>query len=565
MDSSHSRTYRFGPFRFEPRSGELLRDGQRTRLPRQVAAVLEALLARAGQLVTREELRALLWPNGTIVDFDHGVANAVQRLRDALGETAAEPRYVETLPRRGFRFVAVVESSAAASAPGWRRALGWPAVASVLTGLIVLTTLLLRAPGPANTVASDARVRLVVLPFENLTGDDGETYFVAGLTEELITQLGQFAPERLAVVARTSAMRFEGVSDLSQVARELNVDYALEGSVRRQDERIRVSARLVRTSDGMQTWAGSFDRERNRMLDLHQELSQRMAAALSLKVLPQSQTREHMPSTEAREAYLRGKWFWHQKTPQDMSASIRYLQQAVELDPPYARAHAALAASVHSAGAMGVMDSTEARRLTAVSARRALELDPTAGDALAILAESRFRFGGETEGIEPLFRRAAALRPNDSQVLHWFGVFLALTGKVDEALVQLERARHLDPLELHLGSDYADVLYRAGRREQAMRQLARVRELDPSFPKSYLVEAAIALDEERHADAVAALERANELSPATPKYVAALARVYARAGRRAEARRTLGELHTLASRVHVAPDLMRAVEEELRD
>jgi Tfp pilus assembly protein PilF len=266
------------------------------------------------------------------------------------------------------------------------------------------------------------------------------------------------------------------------------------------------------------------------------------------------------PIAQAREAYLRGKWFYDRKTPEDTARSIAYFREAVTLDPAYAPAHASLAAAVHFAAAMGVLDKTEAQRLTRASAERALELDPASGDALAILAESRFRLGRETDGVEELFRRAVALRPQDADIRHWYGMFLALTDRIGEALAQLERARDLDPLALHVGADYAEVLFMAGRRDEAMRQLARVRELDPEFPKTYVVEAHIALEEERHADAIAAMRRANELSPATPKYVASLAHLYALAGQPAEAQRTLAELRTLTN---AAPELIRALEQEL--
>jgi TolB-like protein/Tfp pilus assembly protein PilF len=444
----------------------------------------------------------------------------------------------------------------------------WLAAALALASLAVMALLLLREPTPvaASDPISGSPPRLVVLPFANLTGDAADDYIVDGLTDELITRLGQIAPDRLAVVARTSAMRYRGGADLARVALELDVDYALEGSVRREGDRIRVSARLVRVADGAQQWTGVFGRERHRALDVQADVARLVAAALPLH-LPASPrawlTRDGTSHPAAREAYLRGKWFANQTTPEGMRRSIEQLNRAIVIDPQYARAHAALAASLHFGGAVGVIDQAEARRLTHEAAGRALELDPTAGDALVVLAESRFRFGGETKGVEQMFRRAAALRPQDPDVLHWLGMFLALTGDAGEALATLERARQIDPLALHLGADYAAVLYLAGRREEAARELERVRELDPLFPKTYLVEASIALDEESHTDAIAALRRANELSPGTPKYVASLARAYAAAGRTNDARRTLAELRTLAGSVHVAPELIRVVEREL--
>ena len=567
--------YRFGPFVFDARSGELSRDRGRVRLPGQAAALLEALLQAPGQVLTRDQLRARLWSSRTCVDFDHGLANAVQRLREALGDSAALSRYVETLPRRGFRFIAAVELISPADArPGswperrashWRRLLQGTA-AFALVGLTVALFVLSR-PAPVVTgVASAAPPRLVVLPLADLTGDTADAYFVDGLTEELITHLGRLPPDLLVVIARESAMRSRSAPDLTQLGRELRVDYALTGSVRREADRVRVAARLVRVADGAQQWVGTFDRDRVGVLEVQSDIARQVAEALSLHLPAEWQSRPARYDTgypAAREAYLRGRWFANQRTPASLSRAIDELRRAVDIDPQYVRGYAALATALHFGGAVGLMDQAEARRLTREAAVRALELDPAAGDALAVLAESRFRFGGEIDGVEAMFRRAAALRPQDSEVLHWLGVFLALNGDTSEALSTLEAARELDPLAAHLGADYAGVLHEAGRHQEAANVLQRTRELDPLFPKTYLVEASIAIDGRRYAEAITAMRRAIELSPDTPKYVASLARVYLAAGHTADAHRTLAELRALSRRVHVTPDLIRSVEQEL--
>jgi Tfp pilus assembly protein PilF len=352
------------------------------------------------------------------------------------------------------------------------------------------------------------------------------------------------------------------------LARDLQVDYALEGAVRRAGDRVRVSTRLVRVPDGAQQWARVFDGDDADPLELQSDIARRVAETLAVRLPADWHSRlaqGHTRDPAARAAYLRGRWFAGQRTPAGLRRAIDELRFAVDIDPEFARAHASLAAALHFAGAVGLLDRDEARRLTGEAAARALALDPHAGDAIAVLAESRFRFGGETGGIEAMFRRAAVLRPQDADVLHWLGMFLALTGDTSEALAVLRQARELDPLAAHLGTDYAAVLYEAGRRREAGIVLADVRELDPEFSKTYLVEASIALDEGRHDDAVAAMRRTIELSPDTPKYVASLAQVYRAAGRAEDARRTLAELRALAARTHVAPDLVRQIELELAD
>jgi TolB-like protein/DNA-binding winged helix-turn-helix (wHTH) protein/Tfp pilus assembly protein PilF len=584
---SNRRLYRFGLFVFDPRSGELSRDRSRIRLPGHAAALLGALLDSQGQVLTREELYARLWPGRTCVDFDHGLANAVQRLRNALGDSAAQPRYVETIPRRGFRFLAAVElvSPANARSGSWLRPRSgswlrpWiagarrplrAAAALASAGLVAAALLLLQASRPAATDSGppQAPPRLVVLPFADLTGDAAGVYLVDGLTEELITQLGRLPPDRLVVVARTSAMRQHGVPDLPRLARDLQVDYALAGSVRREGDRVRVSTRLVQVADGAQQWAGVFDRDGRYVLDLQSEIATRVAETLAHRLPAEWQSRLALGGTRnpaAREAYLRGRWFANRRTPADLARAIDELRRAVEIDAQFARAHAALAAALHFGGAVGLIDRDEARQLTREAAERALALDPGAGDALAVLAESRFRFGGKTEGVEAMFRRAVALRPQDADVLHWLGMFLALAGDTGEALATLQKARELDPLAAHLGADYASVLHDAGRHREAAVVLDSVRELDPLFPKTYLIEASIALDEGRYADAIAAMRRTIELSPDTPKYLASLAQVYKAAGRTDDARHTLTELRSLAARVHVAPDLIDSLEVELAD
>jgi TolB-like protein/DNA-binding winged helix-turn-helix (wHTH) protein/Tfp pilus assembly protein PilF len=571
---SNRRLYRFGPFLFDPRAGELRGNRGCVRLPGQAAALLGALLDAPGQVLTRDELRARLWPGRTCVDFDHGLANAVQRLRNALADTAAHPRFVETIPRRGFRFLAPVEvvSSPTATTGTWlarRLHGGLPlgAVAFALAGLVAAALILLRVSQPVASPADrGSPPRLVVLPFADLTGDPAGIYLVDGLTEELITQLGRLPTDRLVVVARASAMRQRGRADLPRLARELRVDYALDGSVRRDGDRVRVSARLIRLHDGAQQWTGVFDRKGADVLGLQSDIAHRVAKTLAVRLPAQQRTRLALGDTAdpvAREAYLRGRWFASQRTPASLGRAIDELRRAVALDPQYARAHAALAAALHFGGAVGLLDRAEARRLTRDAAARALEIDPGAGDALAVLAESRFRFGGETQGVEAMFRRAVALRPQDAEVLHWLGMFLALTGDTSAALATLQHAREIDPLAAHLGADYALVLHDAGRPREAAAVLNAVRELDSRFPKTYLIEASIALDEGRHDDAIAAMRRVNELSPDTPKYFAALAQVYAAAGRRDDARRTLQELQALDGRVHVAPELVSEVERAL--
>lgn len=409
------RTLRFGHFEVDLRSGELLDRGRRVPLPDQSFRVLAALLANAGEVVTRDELRERVWPAEVHVDFDHALANAVQKIRAALGDSATEPRWVETLPRRGYRFLAPVEPLPRAGGTG-RGA----AVAALVTGLLLVG--LLSGHRPA-----------------------------------------------------------ESKCDLTR-------------------------------------------------------------------------------DPNAREAYLRGVYLWNQKTPEAMEKAAFAFENAARLDPEFAPAHAGRARAYHFLGAMGMLSREEAVGRTSEAAERALALDPSCGQALAILAESRFRFQNLRACVGETFQHALRLKPADPDARQWYANFLASEGRLAEAVAEMQKAQQLDPVSRHVNADLAILLFEAGRPKEAWEQFHRTLELDPDYPKTHFLLGHLHLREGRIELGLRELRRTVELDPETPKYLAALGAAYADAGHRREAEQVLARLRSLQGRRHVPVEALEKLE-----
>jgi TolB-like protein/DNA-binding winged helix-turn-helix (wHTH) protein len=308
MDASHpsAPTYRFGNFEVDPCSGELRSSGHRVRLQEQPFQVLVALLAHPGEVLTREELRQHVWPAGTFVDFDHALNTAVKKIRCALEDHANVPRYVETIPRRGYRFIAPVETVAPPctvnsvvlsrvecepegirlrSAVVFRR----PLLLAFATGVILMAALLgyLKSNSVRTHAAAEKRIMLVVLPFENMSGDESQAYLSDGLCEELTTQLGRLDPERLGVTARTTATNYRLThASISDIGKDLSADYFIEGSVRRDAQRVRVTAQLIRVSDQTHLWADDFDHPLDNPLNLQTDVAKAITREVSARLLP---------------------------------------------------------------------------------------------------------------------------------------------------------------------------------------------------------------------------------------------------------------------------------------
>ena len=476
------RILSFASFEVDVVSGELRRQGLKVRLQEQPFRLLVLLLDRAGGLVTREEVREALWPADTYVDFDHSVNTAVRKLREALGDSAEAPRYVETIARRGYRFIAPVSLrptahvphpvDAAAPSPqsstAPRRAL--PArrllVPAIVAGIGVAALMAYWAaarPGPA--AQSRHRLTLAVLPFDNLSGDANQEYLSDGLTEEMITQLGRLEPDRLRVLARSSTWKYKRADkDIGRLRRELGADYILEGSIRLAADRVRVTAQLVQADDQSQVWAGSYERDLRDVLIVQSEVAEAVGKNIAITLTPDAQARlSHARSihAEAYQDYLRGRYFFNRRTETAIRQALGYFQKAIAADAGYAPAYSGLAdcySSLGAASVVGGLPPREAMPEAKAAAVKALQIDDTLAEAHASLAQVHLLYDWDLVASEKEFRRAIELDPNYTAAHHWYSHCLLPLGRTADSLAESKRALELEPLQLvvgtHLGWHY---------------------------------------------------------------------------------------------------------------
>lgn len=446
-----SSIVRFGAFEADLESRELRKAGARVRLQDQPFQILMALLERPGALVSRTSLRQRLWPAGTFVDFEHGLNAAVKRLRTALGDIADNPRFVETMHRRGYRFVAPVETLGAPRPSG-----NTPVTAATST-----------APH------ADERVRVAVLPFVNLSDDPDQEYFSDGLTEEMIAQLGRVRPDRLGVIARTSAARFKRSGRrIDEIGRELGVAYVVEGSVRQNGRRVRITARLVDARDETYLWTDTYDRDLADWLALQAEVAIEIARALAVELVP-PQTPGAGPcctgQIEAYRAYLKGRFHWNQLSFAGSRRALEHYEQALALDPEFARAHAALARAKVRLVEYWDRPARETLEDARSSAKKALSLDPTLSWGHLALASIGKRVDWDWQAAEMHYQEALRLSPNCEAVHYLYGRFLAAMSRPAEARALAERATEIDPLCLVVTSSQAWVQYVGASRATSRR------------------------------------------------------------------------------------------------
>jgi TolB-like protein/DNA-binding winged helix-turn-helix (wHTH) protein len=518
---------RFGVFELDVRAGELRRSGHRVALQPQPLEILRALLERPGEVVTREELRSRLWKNAAYLDFDRGLNKAIVKLRDALGDEADSPRYIETLPRHGYRFIPLPQAQAhldvalpaqgaltaaipqpvrPASPPlspvsgvqsagtrhGWRwAALGLPLLA--LAGWLVSSWFRIEAPRPgltANDAPSGAAAfsppprSIAVLPFANLSGDPGQEYFSDGLSEELLNHLSSI--DGLQVAARTSSFSFKGKdTDIGVIARKLNVGAVLEGSIRRSGHTVRISAQLVNAVTGFHMWSETYDRNLGDMLTLQTEIANAVASALKVRLVGDVGANTETGGTRnaaAYDAYLRAaSAYWQQRNVGDLEKAIADYKEAVRLDSNFALAYAnwSIALSAYAAFyAHGVAKGDWARRAR-LPALKAVALAPDLAEghlALSFIHRSSLDFGRANQEYE----RAVALAPGNARVLRSYGRFAVLMGHTDAGIAAARRAAALDPLNVNSHGDLSMALRDAKRYNDAMAAYQHALSLEPN-------------------------------------------------------------------------------------
>ena len=572
--ADHRRILCFASFEVDIASGELRRQGLKIRLQDQPFRLLVLLLERAGDVVTREEVRERLWPADTNVDFDHSLNTAVRKLREALGDSAEAPRYVETLARRGYRFIApvvrpttqVADSAnvggtavqpAPRASPSARR-LRIPVIVVVTCAAALVVAWVLQRPGQMSQ--SGRRLTLAVLPFDNLTGDATQEYLSDGLTEEMITQLGRLEPDRLRVLARSSTWKYKGGDrDIGRLRQELGADYVLEGSLRRAGERVRVTAQLVQVHDQSQVWAETYERDLRDVLIVQSEVAAAVARTIAVTLTPDAQARLARARPihgEAYQDYLRGRFFWNRRTETALKQALGYFQKAIAADPGYAPAYSGLADSYSALGASSIVGGLPPRQAmpeAKAAALEALQIDGTLAEAHASLAMVQLLYDWDLAASEKAFRRAIELDPNYTAAHHWYSHCLLALGRTSESLAESRRALELEPLHLVVGSHLGWHYLYARQYDQAVEQFRKTLELDPAFPQTQRYAAWAYLQKRMYPEAIAALRAALSALERDPEVEGELGYALAVAGRRAEALAMLRDLGQLSATRYVSP------------
>jgi TolB-like protein/Tfp pilus assembly protein PilF len=502
--------------------------------------------------------------------FEHGVRNAVARLRAVLGDTADKPRFVETLPRRGYRFIGTVTEPAAQPAPAtparapaaerrdrWRTAfVAFASLVCVAGAGTWIYTRSRRSP-------SDVEIKsLAVLPFENLSGDPAQDYFTDGVTDELITALAKI--NSIKVISRTSVMQFKGVHNksLPQIARQLGVDAIVEGTLVRSGDQVRVTTQLIDAATDRHILADRHERSVRDLLLLENEIARAIAERLRGKLNREEQLRFNGNPIDpaAHEAYLEGRYLWNRRTPRALQEAIRYFTQAIDKEPGYADAYAGRASAyvILGSGTMEAVPPQEAMSKAKSDAEKAVQLDGTNAEAHGVLAGVRFMYDWDPAGAEREYRRAIELSPSNATARQWYGQYLCNIGRFEECLAETGRAHSLDPAYLTVAVDMGCRLYEARRYAEAIAPIQKVLEFNPDFAVGHRCLGQVYEANGKYREAIPELQRAVDLSSEAPIYVAALGHAYAVSGQRDEARKALRKLDELATRRYVS-DFPRAL------
>lgn len=521
---------RFGAFELNLQTGELFKRSRRIKLQAQSLLILASLLERPGEVVTREELRQKLWPSDVFVDFEVGLNAAINRLRNVLDDSPEKPRFIETLSRRGYRFIAPLQRETLERTP--------PHIRS-----------------------------LAVLPLENLTGDAGQEYFVDGMTDALITRLAQIGA--LRVISRTSAMHFKGThKKLPEIASELNVDAVVEGSVARSGSHVRINAQLVHARTDQHLWARQYEREFTDILLLQADVATAIAREIQVALTPQEQARlalTHPVNPEAYDAFLRGCFFWNKRTEDGLQRGLEYFQHSVERDPNYALAHVGLANSYSMLSFWGLSAPREASPKAKSAADKALDLDEDLAEGHAARGWVQFAYDWNWSGAEKELQCAIKLNPGYATAHQWYSHLLAYQRRYEEAFSEAQCTLELDPLSLVMNSNSAFIYLLARRYEEAIERARRTIELDPNNPVPLLWRGWAYAQTKRLGEALDQLRKSAAISRGIPRYLSSLGHIYAVAGQTVEARKVLLELEETAKQRYVSSYDFAAIHAGLGD
>jgi TolB-like protein/DNA-binding winged helix-turn-helix (wHTH) protein len=573
-----SERVRFGAFEFDLSTGELRSieepdPNSKVLLREQVFQVLRMLVEREGKILTREEIKGRLWPNDTILDFDQRTNATIKALRRALGDSADSPRYIETLARRGYRLMLPVQhleskpeaalerdrerreqSTAEISEntarvpdnvlenvqrqmnPHWRRAAVVLASVVIFAGAGYMSWWHFR-PAPLLR-----KVRLAVLPFENLTGDPNKEYLADGLTEETISQLGRLNPEQLGVIARTSVMGYKHKDErLDRIGRDLSVQYVLEDSLRESRNQIRLTAQLIQVKDQTQLWSQDYDYPAKDILNVEDDVAKAVAREIRMRLASQQQTaldQSHPVNPEAFDAYLQGHYHFERDTDKDMEMAAKYYERATQLDSSYALAWVGLSRVRDRQVNAGLIPAEESHRLAREAVEQALALNPNLAEAHAQMGRVKQQVDFDWAGADASFRRAFALEPGNPDVVALAGFSAAMLGRFDEALPLDRRAVDLDPLNAHSWEQLGETEFFVGRLDEASADFKKAFELNPTVVAAHMFLSQIYVMQGRPHDALPEIELIRY--PPLRAYLYALA--YYALGRKMESDAALSEL-----------------------
>ncbi|MEE8606930.1 MAG: winged helix-turn-helix domain-containing protein [Nitrospiraceae bacterium] len=518
---SNARQYRFDDVTVDCGNFNVQKCGRLRALTPRAFDVLLYLMHHQGRVVSKQELFERIWNEQFVTD--NALTQLIKEIRQAIGDDASMPRYIETVHKRGYRFIVPIEAFTETKRPA-------------------------------------EKVMLAVLPFQNLDGNVEDEYFSDGLTEEMITQLGRLFPQRLGVIARTSVMPYKRADrTISQVGSELGVDYVLEGSVRREGEGVRISAQLIQVRDQTHLWAESFDRDLRDILVMQGEVARAIADAIKVTLTPEERTRlaDARPvNPKAHVAHLKGRYLWNNAR---FKESIEYFQEAIEMESTYAAPYVGLADSYILLGdsLIGGLPSEEAMARAKTAAMKALDIEGTLAEAHASLAIVTWRHRWEWLTAGTRFQRALELNPSCAIAHLWYAWYLSAMERHDEALAEIKRAQELDPLSPVINMNAGWVPYFARQYDQAIEQLRKTLEMEANFFGAYLRLGFTYLQKGMYEEAIAACRKAAALSGDAPLYVASsLGYVYGMTGERSAALKVLDELTGLSKQRYVPADLI---------
>jgi TolB-like protein/DNA-binding winged helix-turn-helix (wHTH) protein/Tfp pilus assembly protein PilF len=550
---------RFGAFELDLASRELRKAGALVKLQSQQFQLLTLLAERAGQVVSREEIRRTLWDDETFVDFDQSINFCVNKVRDALGDDPQSPRYIETVPRKGYRFIGLAPPGISKPVPA-RWLLGAGAALVLLVAIAVAATMGVSRQRGVKPIES-----LAVLPLENLSHDPEQDYFADGMTDELITDLAKIGA--LRVISRTSVMQYKGTKKpIPQIARELNVDAVLEGTVTRDQGRVRITAQLIGAAPEKHLWAEKYEGSLSEVLTLQDAVAKAVVREIQIKVTPREQAVLATPRAvdpAAYEAYLRGLYL--NPTEENLKKMREYFQQAVDKDPGYAPAWAWLADTYNGMAAYGVIPPREAVPRARVAAERALRLDNNFVMPMVELANAKQNYEWDWAGAEREYKRAIELNPKGVIAHLEYSGFLAEVGRTSEAVAESRRARELAPGMYWPNVQVAYRLYLDHQYDQAELESRKLLEWEPGIPWSYICQASVHLQTGRQQEAVAELRKAAALPSSGTYELMYLGHALAVTGARPEARKVLDKMLSLAKRRYVQPSFIAVVYEGLGD